>query len=175
MMRLLLLLSFLLPMVAAPANAAAKPTQPHQPPPLQCVAFRPYVGNITPDYGPQPSKELIDTLLDKIVKDTPFRCIRTYGVLNGLDYTFTAAKARHLKVIAILWIDKDSKVNSQSISTGIYLARTFPDTIIKLSCGSEVRTRHGYAFDGEISRCLQALREAKIKQPLTTIDTWWEW
>ncbi len=176
MMRLLLLLSFFLPILATPpASAAAKPAHSHQPPPLQCVAFSPYVGNITPDYGPRPSKELIDTLLDKIVKDTPFRCIMTYGVLDGLDYTFTAAKARHLKVIAILWIDKDSKVNSQSISTGIYLARTFPDTIIKLSCGSEVRTRHGYTLDSEISRCLQALREAKIKQPITTIDTWWEW
>ncbi len=142
---------------------------------LQCVAFSPYVGKLTPDYGAHPSKALIDTLLDKLVKDTEFRCIMTYGVINGLDYTFAAAKARDIKVIAIIWIDKDTAVNSQSITAGIQAAKAYPETIIKLSCGSEVRTRHGYAFDGEITRCIQALREAKVTQPITTIDTWWEW
>ena len=142
---------------------------------LQCVSFSPYVGKLTPDYGVQPSKNLIDTLLDKLIKETKFRCIMTYGVINGLDYIFTAAQARKLKVIAILWLDKDIVVNSQSISKGIEVAKAFPETIIKLSCGSEVRTRHGYAFDAEISRCIQALREAKVSQPITTIDTWWEW
>ena len=109
--------------------------------PLQCVAFSPYVGKLTPDYGIPPSKALIDSLLDKLIKDTPFRCIMTYGVINGLEAVFTAAQERQLKVIAIVWIDKDKKVNSQSISSGIYLARTFKDTIIKLSCGSEVDQR----------------------------------
>lgn len=149
----------------------AKPLSPA----LQCVAFSPYVGKLTPDYGTPPSKALIDSLLDKLIKETPFRCIMTYGVINGLEAVFTAAQERQLKVIAIVWIDKDKQVNSQSIASGIYLARTFKDTIIKLSCGSEVRTRHGYAFDSEITRCIQAMREAKISQPVTTIDTWWEW
>jgi len=142
---------------------------------LQCIAFSPYVGKLTPDYGAQPAKALIDTLLDNLIKNTGFRCIMTYGVINGLDYTFAAAKARDIKVIAILWIDKDIAVNSQSITAGIQAAKAYPETIIKLSCGSEVRTRHGYAFDGEITRCIQALREAKVPQPITTIDTWWEW
>jgi len=142
---------------------------------LQCIAFSPYVGKLTPDYGAQPSKQLIDTLLDQLIKETPFRCIMTYGVINGLDYVFSAAEARHMKVIAIIWIDDDATVNSQSISNGIQLARRYEKTIIKLSCGSEVRTRHDYAFDSEITRCIQAMREAKLKQPVATIDTWWEW
>lgn len=142
---------------------------------LQCVAFSPYVGKLTPHYGPQPSKELIDELLDKLIKETSFRCIMSYGVLNGLDYIFTAAKARNLKVIAILWLDKDIAVNSQSIVRGIEMAKAFPKTIIKLSCGSEVRTRHGNAFDGEIIRCMDSLRKAGVSQPITTIDIWWEW
>lgn len=156
---------------AVPPSLAALPRQPA----LQCAAFSPYVGQLTPDYGAQPSKQLIDALLDRLVSDTPFRCIMTYGVINGLDYVFSAAQARRLKVIAILWLDDDVTVNTQSISTGIYLARTFKDTIIRISCGSEVRTRHDYALDGEITRCIQAMREAKISQPVTTIDTWWEW
>ncbi|MGZ5011865.1 MAG: exo-beta-1,3-glucanase [Methylobacter sp.] len=142
---------------------------------LQCAAFSPYVGTLNPDYGAHPSKELIDELLDKLVKQTPFRCIMTYGVMNGLEHTFAAAEARHLKVIAIIWLDDDIAVNSKSITAGIEAAKAYPKTIIKLSCGSEVRTRHDYAFDGEISRCITALREAGVSQPITTIDTWWEW
>ncbi len=160
------------------ANHAKKhkiPTETSDNKALQCVAFSPYVGVLTPNYGPAPSHELIDNLLDTLVKETRFRCIMTYGVLNGLDYTFAAAKARHLKVIAIIWLDKDIPINDQSIASGIQVAKAFPDTIIKLSCGSEVRTRHGNAFDGEISKCIDGLRKAGIKQPITTIDTWWEW
>lgn len=142
---------------------------------LRCVAFSPYVGKLNPDYGAHPSTELINELLDKLVKETSFRCIMTYGVLNGLDAAFAAAEARNLKVIAILWLDKDSAVNSQSIAKGIEVAKTFPKTIIKLSCGSEVRTRHGNQFDGEIGRCIDSLRQAGVSQPITTIDTWWEW
>jgi len=158
---------------AARAKPAAQKTP--QPAPLQCVAFSPYVGQLNPDYGPHPSKDQIGQLLDVLVKKTPFRCIMTYGVLNGLDATFAAAEARGIKVIAILWLDKDTAVNSASISKGIEVARTYPKTIIKLSCGSEVRTRHDHALDGEITRCINAMREAKVTQPVATIDTWWEW
>jgi len=173
-------LIFLLPLLTSLGIANAQPSAPKASAKtgqkaLQCVAFSPYVGKLTPDYGAPPSKELIDTLLDKLIEQTGFRCIMTYGVINGLDYVFSAAKARNLKVIAVIWLDEDTAVNSQSITAGINAARAFPDTLIKLSCGSEVRTRHGYAFDGEISRCIQALREAKISQPVTTIDIWWEW
>jgi exo-beta-1,3-glucanase (GH17 family) len=142
---------------------------------LQCAAFSPYVGKLSPDYGPPPSKELIDELLDKLIEKTPFRCIMTYGVLNGLDTIFASAKERNFKVIAILWIDKEIEINSQSITKGIEVAKAYPDTIIKLSCGSEVRTRHGNKFDGEITRCIDSLHKAGVKQPVTTIDVWWEW
>lgn len=160
---------------AAPVKPAQSPAQNGDNKAMQCVAFSPYVGNITPDYGAHPPRELIDALLDKLVKETRFRCIMTYGVLNGLEYTFAAAKARHLKVIAIIWLDKDIAVNNQSIASGIELAKAFPDTIIKLSCGSEVRTRNDPVFDGEITKCMDGLRKAGVKQPITTIDTWWEW
>ena len=142
---------------------------------LQCAAFSTYVGKLNPNYGEHPSKELINKLLDKLVKQTPFRCIMTYGVLNGLDTVFSAAEAKHLKVISIIWLDEDVNVNSQSIEKGIEVAKAYPKTIVKLSCGSEVRTRHGNTLDGEINRCIDALHNAGVKQPITTIDTWWEW
>jgi exo-beta-1,3-glucanase (GH17 family) len=178
---ILLITLFLLttPFLGAQAASSVKQTQ-HSVQnsvnkPMQCVAFSPYVGGLTPDYGAQPSKELIDTLLDKLVKETRFRCIMTYGVMNGLEYTFAAAEARKLKVIAIIWLDKDIEVNNRSIVSGIEVAKAYPNTIVKLSCGSEVRTRHGNIFDGEIVKCVDGLHNAGVKQPVTTIDTWWEW
>jgi exo-beta-1,3-glucanase (GH17 family) len=174
-------LAFLLLMMDSGAAFAARPAkhvknaEQNVNKAMQCVAFSPYVGNINPNYGASPSHELIDTLLDKLIKQTRFRCLMTYGVLNGLEYTFAAAEARKLKVIAIIWLDKDIAVNDQSIAKGIEVAKAFPKTIVKLSCGSEVRTRHGNVFDGEIVRCIDGLRNAGVKQPITTIDTWWEW
>lgn len=172
---LLLIIASIALIICQNATARDQAKQPAKNEALHCAAFSPYVGKINPDYGAHPSKELINELLDKLVKETPFRCIMTYGVMNGLEYTFTAAEARHIKVIAIIWLDDDIAVNSRSITAGIEVAKAFPKTIIKLSCGSEVRTRNNYAFDGEITRCIDALRKAGVAQPITTIDTWWEW
>jgi exo-beta-1,3-glucanase (GH17 family) len=175
MKHLLLVLTFLVVLVFGHRAYALKQVNatPHDT--LQCAAFSTYVGALTPNYGAHPSKELINNLLDKLIKNTPFRCIMSYGVLNGLDAIFSAAEARHIKVIAILWLDNDINVNTQSIEKGIQVAKAFPKTIIKLSCGSEVRTRHGNVYDGEITRCIDSLHKAGVTQPITTIDTWWEW
>lgn len=56
--------------------------------PMQCVAFSPYVNSLSPNGGSQPSTALIESLLGNIATQTPFRCIMTYGVLNGLEAIF---------------------------------------------------------------------------------------
>lgn len=154
--------------VTVPAAAVAAP-------PLMCVAFSPYVGGFNPNGGPHPSADDIAVLLDQLIERTSAACIMTYGVLNGLDETFPLARERGLKVVAILWLDADRDINEQSIALGIAAARTYADTIVRLSCGSEVRTRHGNTLDGEILDCITRLRAAGVAQPITTIDTWWEW
>ena len=111
--------------------------------PLRCVAFSPYVDGYNPQDGPHPSRRLIGELLDSIPRR--FRCIMTYGTLNGLDATFPEAKKRGLKVIAIIWLDQNQSTNSRSITAGIRAARRYPGTIIRLSCGSEMRARNGNA------------------------------
>ncbi len=141
---------------------------------LRCVAFSPYVKGFDPRTGPHPPRRLIAQLLDEIVARTPYRCLMTYGVLNGVDATFAEARKRRLRVIAILWLDADASVNDASIAGGIAAAKRYPKTIVRVSCGSELRTRHGNAFDAEISRCVSALRAAGVTQPITSNDTWWE-
>lgn len=161
----------LLPASVLRASAASTVTEP-----LRCIAFSSYVDGYNPNTGPHPPPSLIDALLDVVVKQTGFRCILTYGMLNGLDYTFEAARNKGVKVIAIIWLDTDVAVNAQSITLGIQKAKQYPDTIIRLSCGSEVRTRRGKSTaEPIITNCINLLRTNGVTQPLTSIDTWWSW
>src|SRR5439155_1216921 len=142
----------------------------------QCVDFSPYVFGYDPELGPHPPPALIDRLLDALVRQTGATCITTYGVLNGLDHTFEAAKKRSLAVTAIIWLDTDAAVNSASITAGIQMIAVYEGTIVRLSCGSEVRTRHGRAVaEAVVTNCVNQLRAAGVSQPITSIDTWWEW
>lgn len=143
---------------------------------LHCLDFGPYVANLNPNTGPHPTPALIDKLLDTLIAQTKFRCIMTYGVLNGLDYTFAAAQARGIKVIAIVWVNGEA-ADAKSIKRGIKLAKQYPNTIIRVSCGSEVSTRKNSALASEpiLAHCIQKMQNANIPQPLGVIDTWWKW
>lgn len=142
---------------------------------LRCTAFSPYVRGFDPNTGPHPTPELIDRLLDKLVQQTDYRCIQVYGVLHGLDYIATAAERRGLTLFQILWLDTNQADNTSSIDLGIQVALSHPATVLRLSCGSEVRTRHGRNLDPEIRNCITRLRTAGVAQPITSIDTWWQW
>lgn len=143
---------------------------------LRCVAFSPYVVGYDPDFGPHPPPELIDSLLDVVVSQLGFRCIMSYGVLNGLDYVFEAAKKRGVQVIAIVWLDTDETANDASIQLGIQKALQYSETIVRISCGSEVRVRHGVTIAEPIIRtCINRFKAAAVAQPITSIDTWWGW
>ena len=144
--------------------------------PIRCIAFSPYVEGYNPNTGPHPPAALIDALLDVVLYQAGFKCILTYGFLNGLDHIIDAAHNRGMKVIANIWLDTNATVNNDSIIAGIAKAKQYPDTIIRLSCGSELRTRltAGVA-EPIIQGCLTQVRNAGVTQPLTSIDTWWQW
>jgi len=140
---------------------------------LRCVAFGPYVAHYSPRTGPHPPPEVIDALVRHIATTTDFNCLMTYGVLNGLDYTFEAARRYGLKVIAIVWLDGVPDDNA-SIDRGILRAKEYTDTIVRVACGSELRVRHRGAVAAEIiTACAIRLRAAGVTQPVGTNDTWW--
>jgi len=143
---------------------------------LRCVAFSPYVDGLNPNWPPYPSPALVDHLMDIVVQRTGFKCILIYGVLNGQDYAVDSAHTRGLKVIASMWLGTDPTVNAQSIAAGIAKAKQFPDTIIRLSCGVETRNSLGAgAAEPIIQKCLSQVKAAGVTQPVTAIDTWWQW
>jgi exo-beta-1,3-glucanase (GH17 family) len=143
---------------------------------LKCIAFSPYIKGYNPKTGPHPTEAVIRQLLVELKRQTSFRCIMTYGVLNGLSKTFKVAKAEGFKVIAVIWLDENQTTNDRSITQGINIAKAYPATVIRLSCGSEIRTRaNGKSMDSVIIGCINRLRQAGVSQPITSIDTWWEW
>jgi len=142
-----------------------------------CVNFSPYVQGYNPDMGPHPPPSLIDELLDVLVTQTNFKCIQTYGVLNNLIYIFEAAQKRGLKVVAVIWLTPNAKSdNNQSISLGIETAKKYVDTIIGLSCGSEMRVRNTVDIASPpVVDCIQKLKAANVEQPVTSNDYYWFW
>jgi exo-beta-1,3-glucanase (GH17 family) len=146
--------------------------------PLRCIAFSPYVAGYNPNTGPHPPPALIDTLLDTLITQTGFRCIMIYGLLNGLDYIVDAAATRGVKVIAIAWLDLDNPNNAASIAKAIEEANQHPTTIIRLSCGSEIRTRFQNRVAEVVSlvqSCVSQMKTVNVAQPVGYIDTWWMW
>ncbi len=144
---------------------------------MSIFAFIVYPFSFSSDWGPHPTPELIDMLLDVIVTQTNYTCIQTYGVLNNLNYTFEAAKVRGLKVIAVIWLQpNETAINNESIQIGIDMAHKYNDTIIAISCGSELRVRYTKTVANSlIIDCIRQVKAARIPQPVTSNDYYWFW
>ena len=141
--------------------------------PLRCIAFSPYVAGYDPTRRAHPPRKLIDQLLAELTRQNDFRCIMTYDAVQGIKSVFPAARAKGLKVISIIWLGQDERENGRQIAAGIRAGRDYPDTIIRFSCGSEVRTRHGKSLDSAIASCMKQLGDS-VLQPVGIVDSWWE-
>ena len=140
-----------------------------------CIAFSAYVDGYDPISGPHPGPELVDQLMAR-VRDMGFRCILVYGTMAEFDPIYVAAERYGLQVIAIIWLDGDATFNQASIAAGIQRAKAQPQIVVRLSCGSEVRIRHGVAVAEPIIRdCLTQVVEAGVSKPVGYIDSWWGW
>lgn len=144
---------------------------------LGCIAFSPETGPYSPMNGDVVPSDHVDKLLDALVSQSNFQCIATYRVTNGNDYVTPAAKARGLKVILGIWIDGDSVAETNNnINRGIELAKQYEDTVIGVSCGSEMRVRHSKEIAERMTfDCINRVRAAGVKQPIGVRDLWFDW
>ncbi len=143
-----------------------------------CINFSPYVGNMNPTGGPHPTPEMLETLLDRIIATTPAKCILTYGVLNGLNHTFLAARSRGIKVIATIWIDGSNSPerNQLSITSGIENVRRYSDVIEAVGCGVELLVRNPKEVaENLLQTCVSQLRAANLDKPIGASDIWYSW
>src|ERR1700745_2583594 len=138
---LALLLTSLAPIAAAwwwlaiPIKLTRAPIDPNAK--LQCVSYAPFRDHQTSlSPATQVSREQIAEDLAQLAKISD--CIRTYAVDLGLDQIPELAAGVGLKVIQGIWLGRDRQKNLTQISTGIRLAREYPETITALVVGNEV-------------------------------------
>ena len=119
---------------AIPINLARAPIDPNAK--LQCISYAPFRNNQTSESPTPVPRDQIAEDLAQLAKITD--CIRTYATDLGLDQIPELASKVGLKVIQGIWLDRDRRKSATQISTGIRLARQYPETITALVVGNEV-------------------------------------
>jgi exo-beta-1,3-glucanase (GH17 family) len=153
--------------------AIAMPPSPLDPgEKLYCASYAPFHGAQTPlDPTTHIEASQIDSDLAQLSRITG--CIRTYSVDFGLDRVPEIARKHGLQVLLGIWISNKPERNQFQITTGIALAKQFPDVIRAVVVGNEALLR------GEISASglADALRtvKAQVPQPVTYADVWEFW
>lgn len=156
--------------LAIPVDLTSAPIEPNAK--LQCVSYAPFRGNQT-SLAPatKVSREQIAEDLAELAKITD--CIRTYANDLGLDQIPELAAKVGLKVMQGIWLDRNRQKNMTAISTGIRLAREYPQTITALVVGNEVLLR-GEMTASELAATIRSIK-AQVAVPLTYADAWDSW
>lgn len=138
-----------------------------------CIDFSPFVRGYIPGVI-SPPESVIAQAMDSLVATRRVRCIFVYGA--DIPAIPRLARERGIYVIQNAWIDANTAANNIQISQAIALARQYPQTIIGLVCGTEVRLRNfaGVA-NREVLNCVNQMRAAGVVQPIGHHATWPEW
>lgn len=134
---------------------------------IPCLSFAPYRGN---------QSAMDDTLvvpLGQIEEDLRLlagftRCVRTYGVAQGLDRVPEVAERLGMTVMLGAWISPDAADNARELDLAIDLANRFPETVSALVVGNEVLLR-GDLPEAELVEHLRRARRS-VSVPVTYAD-----
>ena len=156
--------------LAIPIKLTRAPIDPNAK--LQCVSYAPFRDHQTSlSPATQVSREQIAEDLAQLAKISD--CIRTYAVDLGLDQIPELAAGVGLKVIQGIWLGRDRQKNLTQISTGIRLAREYPQTITALVVGNEVLL-HGDMTASDLAATIRSVK-AQVDVPVTYADVWEYW
>jgi len=135
-----------------------------------CIAFGPYVQGFRP--GSYVPDDLIAGLMDIMIKQTSFRCIQLYGLDPRIALI---ARKKGIKVHGIVWLNLGD--NTEAIKQAINAVQVAGDTILGVSCGSELLLRNqgqqGYVEE-TIRACIRGIRSA-VKVPVGINDAQPSW
>jgi exo-beta-1,3-glucanase (GH17 family) len=134
---------------------------------IPCLSFAPYRGTQSAmDAKLVIPVEQIEEDLRLLSRFT--RCVRTYGVGQGLDRVPEIAERYGLKVMLGAWISPNASDNARELALAIDVANRFPDTVSALVVGNEVLLR-GDLPEHELVAQLRSAREA-VSVPITYAD-----
>jgi len=113
----------------------------------------------------------IDRDLQQLSKRT--NCVRTYSVLNGLDYVPAAARKLGMHVLLGIWISSNKEANEREIAQAIVTGKADRDVIDAIIVGNEVLLRREQSADA-LSEMMVRVRAA-THLPVTYADVWAFW
>lgn len=156
--------------LATPIALSRAPIDPNAK--LSCVSYAPFRGEQTPlSAATQVSAEQISEDLAQLAKIS--HCIRTYSTENGLDQVPGIAAKVGLKVIQGIWLSSNRPKNLSQVSTGIRLAKEYPNTVTTLVVGNEVLLR-GEMTASDLAATIRSVK-AQVAVPVTYADVWEFW
>ncbi len=147
--------------------------EPPLPVALPCVSYSPFrhmdINPLNPASSVTPGMIAADLALLRPLT----RCIRTYGLSQGLDAVPGIAADLGMEVRLGVWIGRDGAANARELAQGLALARAFPGTITHLIVGNEVLLRRELPPQA-LATLLQHARAAS-PVPVTYADVWEFW
>lgn len=162
----------------------AQPTQPAQPTPVAAGSAAPLQGVPCASYAPfrrsghTPFDATLRITPDQIRDDlrmlaTVTRCVRTYGVDQGIDAVPMVARELGLQVVLGTWIGREAARNEAELSRALALAREYRDVVRLLVVGNEVLLRGEQT--PQAMAALLARARAQSPVPVTYADVWEFW
>lgn len=169
----LLLLASLALWLAQHAPALRAPLPEAVGVPLPCLSYAPFrrAGSSPNDPGLIIPAQAIERDLARLA--TVSRCVRIYGMANGLDQVPAIARRLGLRVWLGAWIGSDARLNRTELERALALAAENADIVDRLVVGSETLLR------GELPPAVLArlLAEARRRSPVPVAyaDVWEFW
>ena len=157
--------------LAGPSNqtqfAAAAPTL------LPCVSYSPFrLADINP-FNPDSKVTPAQIEADLRVLQAYTRCVRTYGLSQGLDAVPAVAAKLGMRVKLGVWLARDVAQNQAEVDRGIALARQYPGVVDLLVVGNEVLLRRELTA-AALGTVLDYARQHS-PVPVTYADVWEFW
>lgn len=147
--------------------------EPPLPAVLPCISYSPFrhtdINPLNPASSVTPEMIAADLALLRPLT----RCIRTYGLAQGLDAVPGIAARLGMEVRLGVWISRDGAANARELAQGLALARAFPGTVTHLIVGNEVLLRRELPPQA-LATLLQHARAAS-PVPVTYADVWEFW
>jgi len=139
---------------------------------LYCVSYAPFRGSQTPlDLSTKIEPWQIEQDLAQLAQVTD--CVRTYSIDMGLDRVPEIAQRHGLKVLLGIWVSSRADRTQEQISTGVALARKFPEVVRAVIVGNETLLRGEVSSEalGEYIRSVKS----QVPIPVSYADVWEFW
>jgi exo-beta-1,3-glucanase (GH17 family) len=139
---------------------------------LYCISYAPFRGSQTPlDLSTRIEPLQIDQDLAQLSRIA--NCVRTYSVDFGLDRVPEIAQRHGLKVLLGLWVSSHTDRTQYQLTTGIALAKRFPDVVRAVIVGNEALLR-GEVSPETLGDYIRSVK-SQVAMPVTYADVWEFW